>query len=117
MDSYVHYGWGPHACLGLEASKLALTTMLKTVAKLPNLRRVPGPQGQIHTIKVQGYSVYMTEDGKTMFPFPPSMKVNWDDANPDPNSDDIHAKEYPSRPNGIATTPSTLWKRKWGDVE
>ena len=85
MDSYVHYGWGPHSCLGLEASKLALTTMLKTVAKLENLRRVPGPQGVLQTLKVQGFSLYMSEDGSSLVPFPTSMKVCWDGPIPEPS--------------------------------
>ena len=79
MDSYVQYGWGPHQCLGYDASKLALSTMLKTVAKLENLRRAPGPQGCIKTIKVHGnYSLYLRPDGSSFFPFPATMKVCWD---------------------------------------
>ncbi|KAI4156503.1 MAG: hypothetical protein LQ340_000229 [Diploschistes diacapsis] len=83
MDSYIHYGWGPHQCIGLDASKLALSTMLKTFAKLENLRRAPGPQGRIKTLHVHGgFSVYLMPDGTSLFPFPTSMKVNWDDELP-----------------------------------
>lgn len=79
LDSYIHYGWGPHICLGYDASKLALTTMLKTIGKLENLRRAPGPQGEIKKIHVDGgYTVYLTEDGSSYFPFPTTMKVQWD---------------------------------------
>ena len=79
LDSYVHFGWGPHICLGYDASKLALTTMLKTVAKLPNLRRAPGPQGQIKQFKIPGgFTLYMTADGSSFCPFPTTMKVQWD---------------------------------------
>ncbi|KAL8796662.1 MAG: hypothetical protein Q9195_001052 [Heterodermia aff. obscurata] len=46
LDSYIHYGTWPHACLGKEASRVALTAMLKVVGGLDNLRRAPGAQGQ-----------------------------------------------------------------------
>ena len=79
LDSYIHYGWGPHKCLGFDASKLALTTMLKTVAKLKGLRRAPGPTGTLKTMKVHGgYSLYLTADGSSYFPFPTTMKVHFD---------------------------------------
>jgi linoleate 10R-lipoxygenase len=42
-SSYIHYGIGEHTCLGKEASMVALTAMLRTVAQLKNLRRAPGP--------------------------------------------------------------------------
>ena len=79
MDSYIHYGQGPHQCLGYGMSKLAMTTMLKTVAKLDNLRRAPGAQGQIKKIAGPGgMTVYMTPDHSRYFPFPTTMKVRWD---------------------------------------
>ncbi len=49
-DSYLHYGIGDHTCLGKEASMVALTAMLRTVGKLQNLRRAPGPQGQLKKV-------------------------------------------------------------------
>jgi len=48
MENYIHYGLGPHACLGGEASRTALTAMLRVVGRLDNLRRAPGPQGYYH---------------------------------------------------------------------
>ncbi|MCJ1317676.1 hypothetical protein MMC15_003001 [Xylographa vitiligo] len=79
LDSYIHYGWGPHICLGYDVSKLAMTTMLKTVCKLKNLRRAPGPQGHIKQIKLPGgYTMYMLADGSSYWPFPTTMKVQWD---------------------------------------
>ena len=79
MDSYIHYGQGPHQCLGYEMSKLAMRTMLKTVGKLDNLRRAPGPQGHIKKIASPGgVTLYMTADHSRYFPFPTTMKVRWD---------------------------------------
>ena len=39
LDGYIHYGMGPHSCLGREASRTALTAMLRVVGRLDNLRR------------------------------------------------------------------------------
>ena len=79
MASYIQYGQGPHQCLGYSMSKLALTTMLKTVSKLENLRRAPGLQGDIKKVALPGgITVYMTADHSQYFPFPTTMKVQWD---------------------------------------
>ncbi|KAI9681280.1 MAG: hypothetical protein M1817_002563 [Caeruleum heppii] len=79
LDSYLHYGTGPHRCLGKEISQVAVTAMLKTVGKLENLRRVPGPQGHLKRIPREGgFVIYMKEDGSDYFPFPTTMKVQWD---------------------------------------
>lgn len=60
ISSYIHYGIGQHTCLGKEASMVALTAMLRTVAKLRGLRRAPGPQGQLKKVPHPGgYDVYM----------------------------------------------------------
>lgn len=54
MEIYIHHGMGPHACLGGEASRTALTAMLRVVGRLDNLRRAPGPQGQLKKIPRPG---------------------------------------------------------------
>lgn len=80
MDAYIHYGWGPHQCLGYGVSKVAMMTMLKTVGGLKGLRRAKGDQGRLKTIPVaEGYKMYMTADWSGFFPFPTTMKVQWDD--------------------------------------
>ena len=73
MENYIHYGLGPHACLGGEASRVGLTAMLRTVGKLDNLRRAPGPQGQLKKIpRPGGFYIYMRADHGSYFPFPTS---------------------------------------------
>ena len=73
LDKYIHYGMGNHTCLGRDASRVALTAMLKVVARLKNLRRAPGPQGQLKTVpRSGGFYVYMTENHGSYFPFPMS---------------------------------------------
>ncbi|OQU97287.1 hypothetical protein CLAIMM_03240 [Cladophialophora immunda] len=79
LDSYIHYGIGEHACLGKDASMVALTAMLRTVGKLENLRRAPGPQGQLKKIPREGgFYVYMREDHGSYFVFPCTFKVHYD---------------------------------------
>ena len=80
LDSYVHLGHGPHQCLGLPLARISLTTMLREIAKLKNLRPAPGPQGQIKKVvqKLGGeketgkypYHAYLTGDWDMYFPFP-----------------------------------------------
>ncbi len=96
MENYIHYGLGPHACLGGEASRTALTAMLRVVGRLDNLRRAPGPQGycfpcilvlsscarnsadsnpcrQLKKIpRPGGFYIYMRADHGSYFPFPTS---------------------------------------------
>jgi hypothetical protein len=56
-----------------------MTIMLKTVGRLGNLRRIPGAQGRIkHIPSPDGFKMYMMADGSNFFPFPTTMKVQWD---------------------------------------
>lgn len=78
LDAYIHLGHGPHQCLGLPMTRVALTTMLREVAKLKNLRPAKGPQGKLHkVVKKMGpgeekypYHAYLTENWDSFFPFP-----------------------------------------------
>lgn len=79
MNAYAHFGFGPHRCLGLGLTKTALTTMLKVIARLDNLRRTPGAQGHLHKLNGPGGIVkYMTADHSGFSPFPTTMKIQWD---------------------------------------
>lgn len=76
MESYIPFGVGPHASLGKETSIIALTSMLRVVGGLTNLRRAPGPQGQLKKVpQEKGYTVYMREDNSGHFPFPMSTST------------------------------------------
>lgn len=80
VASYIFYGQGPHACLGREASQVALTELFRAVFRRRNVRRVPGPQGELKKVgRPGGFFVYMDEAWGTFTPFPVSMKVMWDD--------------------------------------
>lgn len=86
LDAYIHLGAGPHKCLGEPMTKIALTAMLKEVARLKGLRPAPGPQGQVHKVahKVQegdelAFHAYLNEMWSEYWPFPCALKVNWDE--------------------------------------
>ncbi|GMG09741.1 unnamed protein product [Aspergillus oryzae] len=73
LESYIQYGLGPHTGLGKETTLLALTSMLRVVGGLDNLRRAPGPQGELKKIHREGgYYVYLREDWGSYSPFPTS---------------------------------------------
>lgn len=91
LDRYIHFGSGVHQCLGLPMTRVALTTMLKVVGRLDNLRPATvavgaksGPASIKKVLKefVPGdaktlpeswhYHAYLTEDWDMYFPFPQS---------------------------------------------
>ena len=73
LDSYVQIGTGPAAALGREASQVALSAMLRTVGRLDNLRRAPGPAGQLKKVRQPGgYDLYMRFDHGSYTPLPTS---------------------------------------------
>lgn len=89
LDSYIHYGWGPHQCAGMDISMVAMTAMFKTVFALKNVKRAQGggpggswygpSQGELKTIEgPYDLTLYMTPDESTIFPFPTTMKIQWD---------------------------------------
>lgn len=91
LDSYIHLGHGPHQCLGLPMTRVALTTMLKVIARLENLQPAPVSIGgtsvkssvqKVVKEFVPGdlavlpeswhYHAFLTEDWDMYFPFPTS---------------------------------------------
>jgi linoleate 8R-lipoxygenase/9,12-octadecadienoate 8-hydroperoxide 8R-isomerase len=89
LESYIHYGWGPHQCAGKDITMVAMTAMFKIVFGLKNLRRAQGSapggqwygesQGELKKIPGPGgVTIYMTPDQSSFFPFPTTMKVQWD---------------------------------------
>jgi hypothetical protein len=85
LDAYIHLGSGPHQCLGLPMTRVSLTTMLREVARLKNLRPAKGLQGKVHKVTKNlypgekfPYHAYLTENWDGYWPFPCALKVNWD---------------------------------------
>ena len=77
-SSYVAFGWGPHRCIGQEIDLVANTAILRAFARLPNLRRAPGPQGEIkYVMKQEVVKVYLQEDWSSYWFFPTSISSNF----------------------------------------
>jgi cytochrome P450 len=97
LDDYINLGHGAHQCLGQPMTRVALTTMLKVIAKLPNLRPAlvtegsspPAPcrvkkvvkefvPGDLKTIPESWhYHAFLTEDWDMYFPFPTSKWLSY----------------------------------------
>jgi hypothetical protein len=93
LESYIHYGFGPHRCLGLEMSRVVLTEIFKGIVRLPGLRRADSPRGEMKSLPPApwtgqidrvgdrgwtGLRVYMTPDEKSYWPMPTTMRVRYD---------------------------------------
>ena len=79
-DLYIHHGYGGHACLGRKTVEIAMAVQLRAFARLKNLRRAPGPAGQLKTTMVNGaFKVFMTEDWSQWTPFPSTWKLYYDE--------------------------------------
>ncbi|KAL3419627.1 linoleate diol synthase [Phlyctema vagabunda] len=78
-ELYIHHGHGPHSCLGKPMVVIAMAAQLRMFARLKNLRRAPGLQGEMKSKTVNGaFKVYMKEDWSAWWPFPTTMKVQFD---------------------------------------
>ncbi|KAL2021894.1 hypothetical protein VTK56DRAFT_6489 [Thermocarpiscus australiensis] len=83
LDRYIDFAAGPHAFLGgagHEVSGAALTAMFRALFRRKNVRRAPGPQGELKTVpRADGSVDYLREDWGALTPFPVTMKVMWDE--------------------------------------
>lgn len=53
--------------------------MLRVVGQLENIRRTPGPQGQLKKIPaLGGITMYMDAEQSSFSPYPSTMKIQWD---------------------------------------
>ncbi|KAF2969292.1 hypothetical protein GQX73_g4248 [Xylaria multiplex] len=79
LDTYVTYVLGPHTCLAHNTCQVALTEMFRSIFRLKNLRRAPGPQGELKKVRgSEGYDVYLREDRGAYYPFPSTMHICFD---------------------------------------
>lgn len=49
-NSYLHFGYGLHACFGQHINLAQIPAMVKSVLKLPGLRRAPGAAGKMQSV-------------------------------------------------------------------
>jgi hypothetical protein len=53
--------------------------LLGVLGRLENIRRAPGPAGEMKSKMVNGaFKLYLPEDGSSWTPFPQNMKVMFD---------------------------------------
>ena len=77
-DLYIHHGYGQHKCLGRPIVEVAMAAQLKVFAKLKNLKRAPGLQGELKSEipspqpSPGSIKVFMKEDWSDWWPFPAS---------------------------------------------
>ena len=80
LDSYSVIPSEAHGYLGREVSHIALTEMFRALFRHRNVRRAPGPQGELKKIVGgNGRVEYLREDWGSISPFPVTMKVVWDE--------------------------------------
>ncbi|KAL3479234.1 heme peroxidase [Aspergillus californicus] len=78
-ELYIHHGWGPHACLGRAIVTTAGACVLQVLGRLRNVRRAPGPSGEMKSKMVNGaFKMYLPEDGSEWTPFPCNKKLVFD---------------------------------------
>ncbi|KJZ74142.1 hypothetical protein HIM_06373 [Hirsutella minnesotensis 3608] len=76
LDSYIYTGAKHH----LPLSRVALIELFRALFKKENVRRAPGPQGELKRVSGPAdYGFFMTEDWGGIAAFPVSMKVVWDE--------------------------------------
>ncbi|KAL2872843.1 peroxidase/cytochrome P450 family protein [Aspergillus lucknowensis] len=79
MELYIHHGWGPHSCLGRPIVTIAGACLLRVLGRLRNVRRAPGPSGEMKSKMVNAaFKVYLPEDASKWTPFPCNKKVTFD---------------------------------------
>lgn len=76
VEKYIHFGWGNHVCFGAPWATIGLTSMLRCVARLPNLRRSPGPEGQLKFVRIGLFRVYMTQEWSNFSYWPTSLHLS-----------------------------------------
>jgi hypothetical protein len=78
-DSYFHFGWGGHMCLGRKIAETSLAVQLRAFGRLKNLRRAPGPLGVLKSKMVHNaFNLYMTDDWSDWTPMPATLKLQYD---------------------------------------
>lgn len=73
MENYIHFGYGPHECLGREIALTSVTILLKVVAGLKNLRPAPGTMGLLKSLYIGNERSYLTSDWSELT-FDPTSK-------------------------------------------
>ncbi|KAL8388136.1 hypothetical protein RB595_009431 [Gaeumannomyces hyphopodioides] len=95
LESYVHFGLGPHRCAGEPISQIALSSVMKVLLQLDGLRRAAGPRGEIRSYPASqwpgqtgrpprdpawsGLRTFTSADQSAFSPLATTMKINWEE--------------------------------------
>ncbi|KAF2465444.1 heme peroxidase [Lindgomyces ingoldianus] len=71
-DAYIHFGYGPHVCLGRHIITIALVAQFRVFAQLKNFRRAPGLRGRLVQRDIAGFQSFLSERGDAWEPLPAS---------------------------------------------
>lgn len=71
-NTYIHFGYGAHECLGKEIALTFAVSMLRVLAGLKYLRPAPGDMGMLKSIIVEGRRVYLNDSWSWMTQDPTS---------------------------------------------
>lgn len=72
-SAYIHWGVGPHQCLGREISLSIVVSLVRISAELKNLRPAPGGMGNLKSIMVDTERCYLN-DSWSWLTFDPTSK-------------------------------------------
>ena len=72
-SAYIHYSYGPHACLGREISNSFVVSLIRLCAGLKYLRPAPGDMGALKNIHI-GTERYYLNDSWSFLTFDPTSK-------------------------------------------
>jgi cytochrome P450 len=75
-EAYIHFGHGPHECLGKEIALTFCIGLLEVVAGLKNLRPAPGAMGELKSIQVGTEKCYL-DDTWSWLTFDPTSKSHY----------------------------------------
>lgn len=95
LESYVHFGLGPHRCAGEPIAQVALSSVMKVLLQLDGLRRASGPRGEIRSYPAaqwpgqtgrpprdlawSGLRTFTLADQSAFSPLASTMKINWEE--------------------------------------
>ncbi|KAF2265211.1 heme peroxidase [Lojkania enalia] len=77
-SAYMHFGCGPHECLGREVAITYIVSMVKVCAELKDLRRAPGPMGLCKYIMVGTERCYLNDSWSWLTFDPTTWKLHFD---------------------------------------
>ncbi|KAL1638781.1 hypothetical protein SLS58_008595 [Diplodia intermedia] len=77
-SAYIHWGAGPHECLGKEIAINIVVSLVKVCAELKCLRPAPGDMGELKSIMVGTERCYLNDSWSWLTFDPTTWKVHFD---------------------------------------